>query len=121
MSSEIVALIGSLIGIAVWTAIAHAVRGRRERDVEEIVRRGELCQGRVVAIQRPFLLDACTRLYFEFCPPGFAEPLRACHVERRPLEEVCASLPPAGATVTVRYLPDRPEQALIGKLISSLS
>lgn len=121
MSSEIILLVGSLIGITLWMAIAHAARAQREIREQEIVRRGEFCEGKIVAIQRPFLLDACTRLYFEFVPPGGDAPLHCCHVDRRPVSEVCASLPPAGASITVRYLPERPHHALIGKLISTLS
>jgi hypothetical protein len=106
-----------LIGVTLWVAISRVLRDLHIRQQREIAARGKLCHGRVVAIQRPFLLDSCTRLYFEFAPPGFHQPLRCCHVERRALEEIATELPAAGTMVTVRYLPERPRQAVIGKLV----
>jgi hypothetical protein len=87
----------------------------------EIVRRGASCQGRIVAIQRPFMLDACTRLYFDFVPEGDDRPMRVCHIDRRPPDELRAALPAAGSIVTVCYLPERPQHAIITKLVYPLA
>lgn len=121
MFEQLIAPIILLIGLTLWLAIRHAVRVEQDRRQHDIAARGAYCQGRVVAIQRPFLLDTCTRLYFEFAPPGSDEPVRCCHVDRRPADEISASLPSTGTVVTVRYLPEQPSRAIIGKLVSSFS
>jgi hypothetical protein len=110
--------IAFLISITAAMAIAHIRRQRDELRQLEILHRGELGHGRVVTIQRPWAMDRCTRLYFEFAPAGTAEPLLCCHVHR-PSDEV-ASLPVEGTLVSVRYLPDRPQRAAINKLLAHL-
>jgi hypothetical protein len=118
MPTEVSFGLGLLIAITVWLAIKHAVSMHRAAQQRQIAHAGATCLGKVVAIQRPFMLDDCTRLYFDFVPSGAEEPVRACHVAHRSAEEPVAPLPPQGATVTVRYLPDRPRQAVIGKLVT---
>lgn len=117
MISEFLVPICVLIGITVWMTLKHMLAAHQDHRQSDIARRGSSCKGRVVAIQRPFMLDACTRLYFDFEPPGAARPLRACHVDRRPPDEARASLPATGSIVTVHYLPDRPRQAVISRLV----
>jgi hypothetical protein len=121
MFEHLITPIAFLIGLTLWLAIRHVVRAEQDRRQHEVAARGEFCQGRVVAIQRPFFLDTSTRLYFEFAPPGVEQPMRCCHVDRRPPDEISASLPSAGTVVTVRYLPEQPSRAVIGKLVSSFS
>jgi hypothetical protein len=106
-----------VMAVTLWIAVRHALAVRHASRQLEIAQRGASCEGKVVAIQRPFMLDSCTRLYFDFVPHGREETVRVCHVDRRPTEEQRPALPAAGATVTVRYLPDRPQQAVIGKLV----
>ncbi|HEX2492476.1 MAG TPA: DUF3592 domain-containing protein [Steroidobacter sp.] len=118
MANELLFPISALIVITVWLAIKHAVGLAQQHRQLEIARRGASCQGKVVGIQRPFMLDACTRLYFDFVPQGGAQPLRACHVERRPFDELRGSLPAAGTVVTIRYLPEQPTHAVISKLVA---
>jgi len=118
MANELLLPLIVLIALTLWLAGRHVlafVHGERQR---EIARSGASCQGRVVAIQRPFLLDACTRLYFDFVPEGGDRPVRVCHVDRRPPTELHAALPIAGAAVAIRYLPHRPRRAVICKLVS---
>ncbi len=116
MTNELVlfAVVGCVVA---WLAIRHAVAAVREKRHLEIVHRGHSCQGTVVGIQHPFMLDSCTRLYFDFVPQGTSRPLRACHIAQRPPEQVLRALPAAGSTVTIAYLPDRPHQAVIARLI----
>lgn len=121
MFEQLITPVVLLIGLTLWLAIRHVVRVEQDRRQHEIAARGEFCQGRVVAIQRPFFLDTSTRLYFEFAPPGSEQPLRCCHVDHRPVDEISASLPTTGTVVTVRYLPEQPNRAVIGKLISNFS
>lgn len=117
MTNELFLTFGALIAATLWLAIKYAMTVAQAQRQLDIMRRGALCQGRIVAVQRPFMLDACTRLYFDFVPEGAHEPLRACHVERRPHDELRASLPAAGATVAVHYLRNRPDRAVISNLV----
>jgi hypothetical protein len=118
MANELLLPLIALIVLTLWLAARHVLAFVQGESQREIARSGASCQGRVVAIQRPFLLDACTRLYFDFVPEGRDRPVRVCHVDRRPLTELHASLPVAGASVAVRYLPHRPRRAVICKLVS---
>ncbi len=119
MSNEVLLAIGSLFVITVWLAIKHVIVARLEESQRRIAHAGESCFGRVVAIQRPFMLDDCTRLYFDFTPSGAQEPIRACHVARAAAEsESPRPLPAQGAIVAIRYLPERPQRAVIGKLVT---
>ena len=121
MVNEVLLPISALIATTLWLGIRYAVTAAQCERQLEIARRGASCQGRIVAIQRPFMLDACTRLYFDFVPEGGDRPLRACHIDRRPPEELRAALPAAGSIVTVCYLRERPERAIITKLINQLA
>lgn len=103
--------------VVAWLAVRHALAVVREKRHLEIMHRGQSCQGTVVGIQHPFMLDSCTRLYFDFVPQGRSEPLRACHIAHHPPEQVLRALPAAGSSVTIAYLPDRPTQAVIARLI----
>ena len=106
------------VGLTAWLAHINVASQRQmEREIE-IVTRGQCCQGRVLAVQRPFLLESATRLYFEFAPPGAARPVQCCHTERRPAHRIAPTLPTVGTFVTVTYLPESPEDAVIGKLVS---
>ena len=119
MFTQLFLPLGGLIALTVWLAIRHVVAVTQAQRQMRIVRCGASVQGKVVAIQRPFMLDACTRLYFDFVPVGGQQPLRACHVDRRSPEELRASLPAAGSLVSVRYLPDQPKQAVISRLVAA--
>jgi hypothetical protein len=118
MSTEVIISLAALMAVTLWIAVKHAVAMHQAAAQRSIAQQGVACQGRVVAIQRPFLLDNCTRLYFDFLPPGTEHAVRACHVDRRPAEELHASLPAQGTLVTIRYLPHRPQRAVIGKLVA---
>lgn len=119
MFNELLPPVGALIALTLWLALKHVAAIVRGQQQLEIMRRGATCEGRVVAIQRPFMTDACTRLYFDFVPAGGDRPLRACHVDRRPPDQMRASLPPAGTLVTVSYLPNRPQRAVIARLVTT--
>lgn len=118
MPAEVSTAIFALAAMTLWMAAKHAVAVHQALKQRDIARRGVVCQGRVVAIQRPFLLDSCTRLYFDFVPAGTHEHVRACHVDRRAEDGLKASLPPQGSLVSIRYLPEQPRAAVIGKLVS---
>lgn len=118
MSNEVSLAIGLLFAITLWLALKHVVAARRDERQRRIAHAGEPCFGRVVAIQRPFMLDDCTRLYFDFTPSGSQEPIRACHIARSSQEEAPRALPAQGAIVAIRYLPERPQRAVIGKLVA---
>ncbi|HVF15811.1 MAG TPA: hypothetical protein VNA21_02840 [Steroidobacteraceae bacterium] len=118
MSIEVLISLTVLVAITMWLAFKHAITAHQASLQRDIALRGAMCQGRVVAIQRPFLLDNCTRLYFDFQPDGETDAVRGCHVDRRSPAELQASLPAQGTLVTIRYLPHQPRRAVIGKLIS---
>ena len=118
MPNEVTTALIMLIAITLWLAVKHAIAAHQAMNQRDIARHGRTCQGRIVAIQRPFLLDSCTRLYVDFLPDGMEHAVRACHVDRRPPDKLQASLPPQGAVVTVRYMPEKPRQAVIGKLVA---
>ena len=118
MFSEVTTPLFLLTAITLWLAAKHAIAAHQSMKQRQIAQFGRAGEGRVVAIQRPFLLDNCTRLYFDFLPDGTEHAVRACHVDRRSPQELKASLPAQGTVVSVRYLPDHPDQAVIGKLVS---
>ena len=118
MPFEVSTAIFALAAITLWMAAKHAVAAHQALKQRDIARRGIVCQGRVVAIQRPFFMDSCTRLYFDFVPEGTDQEVRACHVDRRTQDEWMASLPAQGSLVSIRYLPEQPRAAVIGKLVS---
>ena len=118
MPNEVTMAIAALIVITMSLAIKHAISAHRVTRQRRIADAGARCLGRVVAIQRPFMLDECTRLYFDFIPTGTQESVRACHVTRSTADGSMRPLPPQGATVSVSYLPDRPQHAVIGKLVT---
>lgn len=118
MQSELVLALSVLIPMTLWMAAKYALEMRQVSLQRAIAEQGCLCQGRVVAIQRPFLLDNCTRLYFDFSPDGHNTTVRACHIDRRMPGEPRAALPAQGTLVTVSYLPNHPRRAVIGKLVS---
>ena len=107
-----------LCAVATWTAFASFNTTQQAQRQLQTLQRGISCRATVVGIQRPFLFDACTRVYFEFVPVGSAEPLRCCHVERRALTEIALALPATGTQVSVSYLPEDPTNAVIGKLLA---
>jgi hypothetical protein len=108
-----------LCAVATWTAYASFNSTQHTQRQLHALQRGVSCRATVVGVQRPFLFDACTRVYFEFVPAGGAEPLRCCHVERRALTEIALALPATGAQVSVSYLPEDPAHAVIGKLLAT--
>ncbi len=85
---------------------------------QQIVRDGQVTEGRVVDVWRPPVAGSFPRIYFEFQPQGSERVVRCCHTDRRSLSGEVTSLPAVGATVTVRYLPEDPHRAVIARLVS---
>jgi hypothetical protein len=106
-----------LCAVAAWTAFASLATAQRTQRQLQTLERGVACRATVVGIQRPFLLDHCTRIYFEFMPHGSEHPVRCCHIERGDPAEVAIALPVTGSQVQVSYLPEQPESAVIGSLL----
>ena len=118
MSAELIPIIAFLSGAMAAAVLSCLSASRASRQQMDILKRGHATDGRVIHIWRPKLYGAFTRIYFEFEPAGLDGPVRGCHVDRRVAGEPKASLPAIGATVAVRYLPDRPRQAVIARLVS---
>jgi len=114
-------LIGFTGALMAWLAHADTLSKRQMQRDLDIATRGVSCRGRVFAVQRPFLLDSTTRLYFEFAPPGLGRPVQCCHLERRCNGRPATVLPAAGMVVDVRYLPESPNHAVIGQLVAGKS
>ena len=113
----LIAFFGGAI-IALISSMKVVARGTRFQ--QEILSRGVLTEGRVIRLSQP-RLGAFARIYFEFQPQAAMSPVRTCHVDRRGAEDQVASLPPLGARVSVRYLPENPAHAVIVKLVSRLT
>jgi hypothetical protein len=118
MVNELLLPFAVLLGLTAWAAIKHVIAVAQCRRQIEIALSGRSCQGRLVAVQRPFMLDTCTRYFFDYVPQGSECLVRACHVDRRSVDKGAAALPATGSIVTVQYLPDRPKQAVISRLVS---
>jgi len=108
------------VALMAWLTHADKMIKRQMRRDFDIATRGLTCQGRVFAVQRPFLFESTTRLYFEFAPPGMSRAVQCCHMERGATGRVAAMLPSTGMLVDVRYLPESPTHAVIGKLVQPL-
>lgn len=118
MSAELMPIIAFLSGAMVAAIFSSLTVSRAARLQQEILKRGQMAHGRVLHIWRPKLYGSFPRIYFEFAPTGVDGTVRGCHVDRRSVAEPTASLPAVGTTVTVRYLPDQPRQAVIARLVS---
>jgi hypothetical protein len=118
MPAEYMSAIAFLSGALVAMIASCKSVSRGVQLQQEILKRGLAAQGRIVRLWRPPVFGAFTRIYFEFEPEGAAAPVSTCHVDRRALGELSASLPAVGAAVTVRYLRENPTQAVIAKLVS---
>lgn len=117
MTNMLILPVGFLLGITLWMTASLLVRQRQTRRQQEIVNKGARCEGKVVAIQRPLMLETGTRFYFDFEPPGTDRLLRVCHIDRRPVGESTAASLHTGTAVVVHYLPEQPRQAVIGTLV----
>jgi hypothetical protein len=118
MPAEIMSAIAFLTG-ALVAMVATCKSASKGADLQrEIVKRGRVAQGRILRIWRPPVAGSFTRVYFEFEPTEAGGVVQSCHIDRRSLGEPLASLPAVGASVTVRYIPENPTQAVIAKLVS---
>lgn len=100
-----------------WFA-SQSLTSSLTRRQQEIAQRGHAIMGHIVGIWRPPLAGSFTRLYIEFEPPNHGGRVRACHIDRRAAHELNASLPSVGTAVNIKYLPERPQEAVIAKLVS---
>lgn len=118
MSAELMPILAFISGAMVTAIWSSLTVSRAVRLQQEILKRGQVAHGRILHIWRPKLRGAFARVYFEFEPEGADGAVRGCHVDRRPADEMRASLPAVGTTVAVRYLPEQPQQAVIARLVS---
>lgn len=118
MPAEFMSAIAFLSGALVAMIASCQAVSSGARLQQEILKRGLLAQGRVLRVWRPPLFGAFTRVYFEFEPVDSNNPVQSCHIDRRSVAEPSASLPPIGASVGIRYLPENPGNAVIAKLVS---
>lgn len=118
MPAEIMSAIAFLTG-ALVAMVATCKSASKGADLQrEILKRGQIAQGRIIRIWRPPVVGSFTRVYFEFEPSEAVGVIQSCHIDRRSFGEPLASLPAVGACVSVRYIPENPTQAVIAKLVS---
>jgi hypothetical protein len=110
-----ICFLAGTVGAMVASNTLTASQARRQ---QEIAQRGKAIVGKIVGIWRPPLAGSFTRLYIEFEPPHLDRPVRTCHIDRRLPGELSASLPSVGTSVNIKYLPERPREAVIAKLVS---
>jgi hypothetical protein len=121
MPAEYMSAIAFLTGALVAMIASCQVASKGAQLQREILKRGREAQGRILRVWRPPVFGSFTRVYFEFQPVDFDGLVRGCHVDRRSLAELSASLPPVGAAVSVRYMAENPTKAVIAKLVSRFS
>ncbi|HEY4367046.1 MAG TPA: DUF3592 domain-containing protein [Steroidobacteraceae bacterium] len=117
MSSELFSAASFLAGMLVAMIVSVKSTVRAAQSSHEIARRGLPAQGKVLRVWRPPLMGSFVRVYFEFQPEGWARVVQCCHIDRRSGAEPVASLPAVGASVGIRYLPERPARAVIARMV----
>lgn len=117
MPAEFISAIAFLAGALVAMVGSCQQVAKAAQLQQEILKRGKQAQGRILRVWRPPVFGAFTRVYFEFHPPGLEGAVQTCHVDRRRGDEPWASMPPVGANVGIRYLPEMPSKAVIAKLV----
>lgn len=118
MLIELPALIAFAGGALLAMIVSGKLAFKGVLAAQQIVKQGQLAEGRVVRVWRPPVVGSFPRVYFEFEPEGHGRVIRCCHIDRRPLSGANASLPAVGASVSIRYLPENPARAVIAKLVS---
>lgn len=118
MFAEFPSIIAFAAGALAALIIASRAAMQAALTAQEIVKRGQLAEGRVLHVWRPPIVGSFARVYFEFEPQGHGRAIKCCHIDRRVLSGPAASLPAAGASVAIRYLPENPTRAVIARLVS---
>jgi hypothetical protein len=121
MFADLPSMIGFAAGALAALIISSRAALKGMQTAQEIVKRGQLAEGKVLHVWRPPIAGSFARVYFEFEPKGHGRAIQCCHVDRRMSGGRAASLPAAGASVAVRYLPENPARAVIAKLVSRFS
>jgi hypothetical protein len=119
MAPDPASLLALISGAALSLVVSVHIAAQRTAQQQQIVRSGTAAEGRIVRIWQPPLQGSFPRIYFEYTPHGASRPIVCCHIDRRSADEFRASLPAVGASVRVRYLPQRPYQAVIAKLVDA--
>lgn len=118
MFASFPSIIAFAAGALAALIIASRAAMKAVLTAQEIVKRGRLAEGKVLHVWRPPIAGSFARVYFEFEPQGHGRSIQCCHIDRRVLSGLVASLPAAGASVSVRYLPENPTHAVIARLVS---
>lgn len=118
MPLEILSVAAFIGGAAIAVLTASRADAKGAQSQRDILKHGEQAQGRITKIWQPPVAGSFPRIYFEFQPTGCEQTFRGCHIDRRILSGISVSLPAAGTSVAVRYLPENPAQAVIAKLVA---
>lgn len=118
MQPEILSAIAFVVGMCFAMNTLRRLTAEQNFEQQQILRSGAAAQGIVTQVWQPPLIGSFPRIYFRFEPQGGEGPIECCHIDRRPLGNAMASLPAVGAAVSIRYLPENPNRAVIAKLVS---
>lgn len=117
MTAPFISAFAFLAGVLVSMVLTCRSVSKGAQLQQEILKRGRIAQGRVLKVWRPPLAGSFARVYFEFEPEAGGA-IQSCHVDRRTVDELAASLPAVGSSVGIKYLPENPTNAVIAKLVS---
>lgn len=121
MPAEVITAVTILMAVMIVSLSAQWRRARQSILDRQLLERGVLTTGKVVAINRPIGLPYESHVYFTFEVPGRSPILRSCCVDMRALREQHAlAIPNVGTQVPVRYLPHAPSHAVIAQLMPCL-
>jgi hypothetical protein len=119
--SEIIAAL-TFLACAVAAMLLSQWRRKRDTTLEQrVLKHGTVTMGKIIAINRPIGSRNETEVYFSFDLPGSGSFLRSCCIDLRALKEQSVLFPSVGAQVSVRYLPEDPQCAVIPQLAPCLS
>lgn len=121
MPAEVMSATVALVCVMILAITAQWRRGRQAALARQLQHAGSLTTGKVIAINRPFGAPRETHVYFSYEVPGVGTLLQSCCVDLRALREQHAVfLPSVGSEVTVRYLPQAPDHAILPQLAPCL-
>lgn len=121
MPTEVVSVGVVMVCVMIVAITAQWRRARQSTLDLQLLRAGTLTTGKVVAINRPFGLPHEAHVYFSYSTPRGTLMQCSC-VDLRALRDHSAvEIPSVGTQISIRYLSDAPEHAVIPQLLPCLA